>query len=172
MGALILSTLSNANIYVNGISLLGRAKEIQLPQLKHKMVEHKGLGLAGSPELWAGLDKMESKITWSSLHPEVMPAAFNGITASQLMVRSDYAQYTSGGMVAELPLVALITGTFKESPGGTFKQHEALEPESSLSVTYYMLMLAGIPQIEVDVLANVYNILGQDQLAQFRANLG
>jgi P2 family phage contractile tail tube protein len=171
MGALILSTLSNANIYVNGVSLLGRAKEIQLPQVKHKMTEHKGLGLAGSPELWSGLDKMEAKLTWTSLHPEVM-SAFNGITSTQLMVRADYAQYTSGGLIAELPLVALITGTFKESPSGSFKQHEALEPDSSLSVTYYMLSLAGIPQVEIDVLANVYKILGQDQLAQFRANLG
>jgi len=45
--------ITNANIYMDGIGLLGRAEEIQVAQPHHRMVDHKALGMAGTAEFWA-----------------------------------------------------------------------------------------------------------------------
>jgi ferredoxin--NADP+ reductase len=42
MSKIKINKLTNANVYMNGVNLLGRAEEVQLPQIKHKMAEHKG----------------------------------------------------------------------------------------------------------------------------------
>lgn len=67
MSKIEINKLTNANIYMNGTNLLGRAEEVQLPQIKHKMAEHKALGMVGSAEFFAGIDKLECKINpWGS----------------------------------------------------------------------------------------------------------
>ena len=66
-----INKLTNANIYMNGNNLLGRAEEVDLPQIKHKMAEHKALGMVGSAEFFAGIDKLECKIKWNALYPNV-----------------------------------------------------------------------------------------------------
>ena len=72
MSNIQINRLTNANIYMDGTNLLGRAEEIQLPQIKHKMADHKALGMVGSAEFFAGIDKLESKIKWNALYPEVL----------------------------------------------------------------------------------------------------
>ena len=62
MSKIEINKLTNANVYLDGVNLLGRAEEVQLPQIKHKMAEHKALGMVGSAEFFAGIDKMECKI--------------------------------------------------------------------------------------------------------------
>ena len=64
---------------MNGNNLLGRAEEIQLPQIKHKMAEHKALGMVGSAEFFAGIDKLECKIKWNALYPDVLRTEHNGM---------------------------------------------------------------------------------------------
>lgn len=34
----------NANVYMSGNSLLGKAKEFKLPDIEFEFIEHKGLG--------------------------------------------------------------------------------------------------------------------------------
>ena len=74
MSKIEINKLTNANVYMNGINLLGRAEEVQLPQIKHKMAEHKALGMIGSAEFFAGIDKLECKIKWLILHDGKEPA--------------------------------------------------------------------------------------------------
>ena len=45
MSKIEINKLTNANVYLDGVNLLGRAEEVQLPQIKHKMAEHKALGI-------------------------------------------------------------------------------------------------------------------------------
>jgi P2 family phage contractile tail tube protein len=40
MSKIQINRLTNANVYMDGNNLLGRAEEINLPQIKHKMSEH------------------------------------------------------------------------------------------------------------------------------------
>ncbi|WP_027809960.1 phage major tail tube protein, partial [Burkholderia cenocepacia] len=60
-GKIEINRITNANIYVNGNSLLGRAEEIKLPDISAIMQEHKALGMVGKIELPAGFDKLEGE---------------------------------------------------------------------------------------------------------------
>lgn|SRR6185437_3092776 len=164
--------LTNANIYMDGTGLLGRAEEIQVAQPKHKMVEHKALGMAGTAEFWAGVDKLEAKIKWASLYPEVLYAADSPFSSHQFQVRGSLDQYTSQGLTAQMPVVYLMTGVFKDAGGFTLKQHENVDTTSAISVYHSELYIGGVQIHLYDVLANIYIVNGVDQLAQFRSNLG
>ncbi len=67
-----INSLTNANIYIDGIGLLGRAEEIEIANPKHKMIDYKDLGMAGTAELWAGVEKLESKIKWASFDADTL----------------------------------------------------------------------------------------------------
>jgi uncharacterized protein len=164
--------ITNANIYMDGIGLLGRAEEIQVAQPHHKMADHKALGMAGTAEFWAGVEKLEAKIKWASLYPEVLVAAGSPFVSHSFQVRGSLDQYTSMGRTAELPVVYLMTGVFKDAGAFTFKQHENVDTTSSITVYHSELFIAGSQIHLYDVLANIYVVNGIDQLAQFRDNLG
>lgn len=172
MSKISINRLTNANVYLNGTSLLGRAEEVNLPSIKHKMVEHKALGMVGVAEFFAGIEKMESKIKWNSFYPEVMKSAANPLQTVSIQVRSSLESYTSQGRTQEVPVVCYITAAHKDFPMGNFKQHDNVEVESNLSVYYCKLDINGETIMEIDVLANIYKVNGEDILAQYRANLG
>ena len=71
MAKIEINRITNANIDVNGNSLLGRAEEIKLPDISAIMQEHKALGMVGKIELPAGFDKLEGEIKWNSLYKDV-----------------------------------------------------------------------------------------------------
>lgn len=167
-----INKLTNANVYVDGASLLGRAEEINLPVIKHKMVDHKALGMVGTAEFFAGIDKMEAKIKWNSFYSDVLKKAADPMTPVQLQVRSSLENWGSSGRQSEKACVAYITASYKDFPGGNFKQHDNVEAESNLSVYYYKLEIDGQVIVEIDVLANIYKVDGVDKLATYRANLG
>lgn len=167
-----INRLTNANIYVDGNSMLGRAEEVNLPVIKHKMVDHKALGLVGVAEFWAGVDKMEAKIKWNSFYPDAMKKAANPFKAVNIQVRSSLEVYGAGGRLEEQAVVCYMTAMYKDFPAGNFKQHDNVEVESNLSVTYCKLVINGEEITEIDVLANIYKVNGEDLLANYRANLG
>lgn len=172
MSKIKINRLTNANIYMDGNNLLGRAEEIQLPQVKHKMADHKALGMVGSAEFFAGIDKLESKIKWNSLYPEVLKKAANPFIAVQIQARASLETYNSMGKLAEVPAIAYLTGTFKEFPLGNIKPGDNAEYETSMSINYAKLVVDGEEIFEIDVLENIYKVGGVDILAAYRANIG
>lgn len=172
MADILVNRITNANIYLDGSSMLGRAEEINLPQIKHKLSEHKALGMVGATEFFAGIDKLECKIKWTSLFAEVMKKAANPFQAVLLQARASLENYTGAGRTGEVPVVMTIQGTFKDFPLGNYKQHENAELETNLSVTYAKMVIAGAEIFEIDVLANIYKVDGEDLLATYRANIG
>ena len=167
-----INKLTNANVYMNGVNLLGRAEEIQLPQIKHKMAEHKALGMVGSAEFFAGIDKLECKIKWNALYPEVLMTASNPFLSTMIQVRASLETYNGMGRISEAPATAFLIGTFKEFPLGTLKPHENPEYETTMSVTYAKLIVDGIEIFEIDVLENIYKVNVIDMLSQFKKNTG
>ena len=172
MSKIKINRLTNANIYMDGNNLLGRAEEIQLPQIKHKMADHKALGMVGSAEFFAGIDKLECKIKWNSLYTEVLKKAANPFVAVQIQARASLETYNNMGKLAEVPAIAYISGTFKEFPLGTLKPQENAEYETTMSVNYAKLIVAGEEIFEIDVLENIYKVDGVDVLTTFRLNTG
>ena len=89
--------LTNANIYIDGIGLLGRAEEIEVSQPRHRMADHKALGMAGTAEFWAGVDKLEAKIKWASVYPEALPPPPHHSSRIRFRCVGSLEQYTSQG---------------------------------------------------------------------------
>lgn len=172
MSDLAVNRITNANVYVDSVGLLGRAEEIEVAKPKHKMVDHKGLGMAGSAEFWAGVDKLESKIKWASIYQEVEVVINSPFQAHYFQVRGSLETYTSQGRTQEQPLVYLMTGIFKDAGAMNFKLHEGVDTTSLISVYHSELYIAGAQIFLFDVMANLYVVNGVDQLSNFRANLG
>ena len=106
MSKIEINKLTNANIYMNGTNLLGRAEEVQLPQIKHKMAEHKALGMVGSAEFFAGIDKLECKIKWNALYPNVLRTCANPFLATMIQVRAGLETYSGAGRINGVPATA------------------------------------------------------------------
>lgn len=172
MGQISIKQITNANVYIEGNSFLGKTEEIKLPEVVVSMTEHKALGMVGKIELPSGLDKMESTMKWNSLYPEVLKMAANPFKSVSLQARASMETYTGAGRTEEVPVVCYMTGTFKKFPLGMYKQHDNVEAETSMTVTYIRLTVDGKDIVEVDTLANIYKVNGVDLLAQFRSNIG
>jgi P2 family phage contractile tail tube protein len=164
--------LTNANVYADGKSLLGKAEEISLPDIKHIMSEHKAMGMVGKLELWAGVDKMEAKIKWNSFYIDVMKKFADPTKAIQLQIRGNLETYESAGRTNQQPVVCFITCTSKNFPLGNYKQHDNVELETMLNVTYCRQEINREIVMEIDVMANIYKVNGVDILAEYRANIG
>lgn len=172
MSKISVNKLYNANVYVDGTSFLGRAEEVTLPKVQAKMVEHKALGMVGVIETPAGIEKMEAKIKWNSLYPEIIAAFAHPYQTLQIQVRASLESYDSTGKVSEVPVVAYMTVSFKNFPGIGFKHQDNAEIETDLSVSYYKLAIDGEDYIEVDAFANIWKVKGEDILEQYKSNIG
>jgi P2 family phage contractile tail tube protein len=167
-----INSLTNANIYIDGVGLLGRAEEIEIANPRHKMIDYKGLGMAGTAELWAGVEKLESKIKWSSFDADTLAMSASPFQTHSFQARGNLEQYTSQGRSAQLPVVYLMTGVFKDAGSPIFRQHRMVETTSLVSIYHCELFVAGVQIYLYDVFANIYVVGGVDQLSTFRSNLG
>lgn len=172
MGQINLNRVTNANVYINGNSMLGKAEEIDMPRLVARMVEHKALGMQGLVELPAGFDKMEARIKWNAFYADTMTLMADPYEVVNLQCRASVENYNSTGRSTQTPLVIFMRGQFKNVPTGNFKQHDNVEFESNLAVTYVKVEHNGVALLEFDALANIFKVNGVDKLAQYRANIG
>ena len=172
MANIQVNRLTNLNIYMNGQSMIGRAEEVNLPEIKHKLAEHKALGMIGTVELWSGIDKMEASIKWNSFYADAYSVAANPFRTVSIQGRGSMEVYNAAGRVAQQPVVIYLTGQFKNVPGGNFKQHDNVEITSQMTVTYMKVEINRQEIVEIDVLSNIYKVNGEDMLAEYRANLG
>ncbi|VEI47046.1 phage major tail tube protein [Actinobacillus equuli] len=46
--SIAINQIVNANVYINGNSLMGKAQEFKIPDIEFESIEHKGLGLVGT----------------------------------------------------------------------------------------------------------------------------
>lgn len=159
MSKIEINRITNANIYLDGTNLLGRAEEVKLPDVSMIMQEHKALGMVGKVELPAGFDKLEGEIKWNSFYRDAMLSAANPYRSLALQCRSSVQRYSSQGLIDEIPL-------------GTFKQHENAEFSSSFTCTYIRQVLDGEELLQLDYLANIFRVGGVDQLTDYRINIG
>ncbi|MBF0752238.1 MULTISPECIES: phage major tail tube protein [unclassified Pasteurella] len=167
-----INQIVNANVYINGNSLLGKAKEFKLPDLEFEFIEHKGLGLHGTIKLPTGLNAMEGEVIWDSFYPEVRVEAYNPYKNVQLMARSELQVFDARGLAAQEPLVTIMNVAFNKTTGGSLKNKEATEHSDTFQIYSVKQMLAGKEILFVDVFANIYRVNGQDVLQKFRTNIG
>lgn len=164
--------LTNANVYINGTSQLGKAEEIMLPTITHKLAEFKALGMVGTTEFFSGIEKMTAKVKWNAFYADALINVANPTQSLKLQVRSSLETYTGTGRTSEVPVVVYMTAQAKDLPGGNYKQHDNVELETNFAVYSFKMEIDGVEIVEFDALANIYKVNGVDILETYRTNLG
>lgn len=172
MSELVVNSLWNCNVYLNGIGLLGRAAEVTVPQPKRLTVDYKGLGMAGRVKVPTGWDALEGRIKWSSFDETTIQQLANSNTMQQLSILGDLQTLASAGEIAEAPVIYNLTAICKDIGAIDFKSQELVEFTSMFDVYHVDLTVAGDEIYVYDAMSNVYTVNGVDQLANYRANIG
>lgn len=166
-----INQVDNANVYLNGQSLLGKAKSVKLPEFDVEFVEHDNLGLVGKIKLPSKVNALEGEITWDGFYPDVAKLTANPFKNTQLMVRANVRTFDSSGQSKEVPLVLIMNVAFSKTALGEYKK-EATEYQTTFQAHSIKQTLDGKPVLTYDAFANIYEVGGEDVLAATRANLG
>ena len=167
-----LNAIYNANVYIDGNNLLGKAAEITAPEVEFTMDEVTGLGLFGTIKLPSGMEALESEITWNSFYPEVAARSKKPFKAVQLMIRSNLQTFDAAGLQKEVPMVTTMTGTFGKDALGGFKPKEKAEFSSTFHVNEVRQVADGRELFYYNSFNNILRVDGVDVLAQMRKNIG
>ena len=167
-----INAIYNANVYLDGNNLLGKAGEFKLPEFEIGQDEYKALGIVGTIKLPNGVEALEGEITWNSLYPEVAAKANHPFKAAQLMVRSNLQTFDARGLVKEVAVVTTVTATFSKNGLGGLKPKEKSEQASTYQATEIRQMVDGRETLYYNAFKNIYRVDGVDVLAQMRKNIG
>jgi len=172
MASLVINSLWNCNVYLNGTSLLGRAAEFTVPQPKRIMQDYKGLGMAARLEVPVGFDKLEADITWSSFDQTTTGLLMSITGMQQFAAMGDLQVLSSAGETSELPVIYNVTGMTKDPGMIPFKAQENISYKTVITVYHVDLTVAGTQVYLFDAFSNQFIVNGVDQLLQYRANIG
>ena len=167
-----INNITNVAVWLDNNDCLGQVAELSLPNLTAKTVDHNALGMVGSLELPAGIDKMEVNIKWNSYYPDALPKLANPFAAFNIQVRGSLDSYTSAGRAAQVSFVFKATVMPKELVMGDFKQHERASAESNFSCSIAELIIDGAQVYKFNAFTNELRVGGVDTLANYRRNLG
>ena len=167
-----LNAIYNANVYIDGNNLLGKAAEITAPEIEFTMDEVTGLGLFGTIKLPSGMEALEAEMTWNSFYPEVAARSRNPFKSAQLMIRSNLQTFDAAGLEKEVPMVTTMTGTFGKDSLGGFKPKEKAEFSSTFQVNEVRQVADGRELLYYNAFTNTLRVDGQDVLSQMRKNIG
>lgn len=167
-----INAIYNANVYLDGNNLLGKAGEFKLPEFEIGQDEYKALGMVGTIKLPNGVEALEGEITWNSLYPEVAAKANHPFKAAQLMVRSNLQTFDARGLVKEVAVVTTVTATFSKNGLGGLKPKEKSEQASTYQATEIRQMVDGRETLYYNAFKNIYRVDSVDVLAQMRKNIG
>jgi hypothetical protein len=78
MGAINVNRVTNANIYLDGNSLLGQAEEVSVPEIKYMLSEHKAIAIAGKAKRHFQQLGVVDGLGHASAHGVVIVFGFNG----------------------------------------------------------------------------------------------
>lgn len=172
MANIAVKRITNANVFLNGKNVLGKAESIDLPDIKFIYSDHKSLGMIGKLKLPSGIDNLEAKIKWNAFYSDIMGDIYNPFKANILQIRANNEAYAAAGRTAQTGLVTFLTGSFMNADMGKYKQHDNVESESTFNCTGIRQVDNGIVTLEYDVLTNIYKVNGVDVFEQYHINTG
>lgn len=166
----MINRITNANVYLDGETLIGRLDEVELPSIKFNTEEVKALGLFSAIELPSGLDKMEAKLKWNAVYGDNFKSE-SPLKSVSLTIKSNMKSQGAAGSLKDIPVTVTISGVFKEVPLGTLKGQEKIDGLQHVMTVYYVkLEEAGKQVYEVDVFNNIIKFGSEDILNEFRLN--
>lgn len=168
--ALTPRVLKNFNLFVQGRGNAGRADSLSLPEISVKTDDHRAGGMDTETEIDMGLEKLSAKFSISDPDPLILGLVgnMNGNSA-RLVARGSFVRDSDNTRVA---VVAEMVGRLKKGGFGDWKAGDKSGQEYEMGVNYYKLTVGGVEVYEIDVENMVRRILGVDQLAGIRADIG
>lgn len=167
-----INKVDNANVYINGNNLIGKAESIKLPEFEIEMTEHKNLGLVATIKLPSGVNALDGEIVWDGFYPEVAVLANNPFKNVQLMVRANVSIYNAAGRAAEVPLVMTLNIAFSQVSTGEYKAKENTKYTTAYTTHAIKQILDGKEVLFFDAFTNRYRVAGEDILEKYRTNIG
>lgn len=169
--AIAINKLTNANIYINNVDLIGRAEEVTLPDVTYKMVEHNGLGMLGAVEFFSGIEKMEASIKWGAIYQEVAELA-DPFKVHKFDLCGNLQSWDSSGLIQETKYKVHMEAAFKNFPTGMFKARENVDMSTKMNVFSIKVEIGAVSVFEFNATTNKLTVNGKDLTAKYNANLG
>ena len=171
MAASVIRKFEAATLWLDGTSLVGTVKEIELPEIEWDSVDHETIALFGTPQYAGKLQGMETTITWTGYSPELAAAAANPYQGIKLQLRGNFGEYKADGKSADKALKIDLGGRVLMNGVGTYSPGE-FERETKLAVDYIKETWDGTALYEISINPPIYRVNGKDILAGMRKNLG
>lgn len=166
-----INKLTNANIYINNVNLIGRAEEVTLPDVAYKMVEHNGLGMLGSVEFFSGIEKMEASIKWGAIYEEVAELA-DPFKVQNFELLGNLQTWHTDGLLQETSYKVYMKASFKNFPAGMFKARENVDMSTKMNVFAINVEIGAVSVFEFNAMTNKLTVNGQDLTKNFTTNIG
>lgn len=163
-------TLRKFNTFIDGVSFIGECQELKLPKIAMKTEEYRGAGMQGSVKLLKGLEALEMESTYNSPIKEIV-ATFGAETHDAALIRwmGSYSREDTGEAQA---IEITMRGRHNELDGGDAKAGDNGSFKVKSDLTYYKQVVDGVVWLEIDVVHDIFIVMGVDRLAQHRANVG
>ena len=143
--------LRNCSIFVDRISKIGQASEIELPVPKEKVEELRNAGMVMPIEVKLGYEKLELKFKMTAFDPQTLKlfglkvGVVKEFMATGALVDEDGATHSA---------VAYVRGFLRQAKADTWKPGDKKnENDFEVSVRYYKLEIDGENIIEMDPFA-------------------
>lgn len=159
--------ISNADIYLNNNSLVGRVKEFDPGDLSIKMISHEALGMIGVLELPSrSHDAIKAKITFDFLDHELERQMLNPTKLHRLALHSYVDVFGSEGLdrAKSHRLVSTLGFFFASRSGMGHTLGEMVNHEHEISVPMITQKISTeeTPIIEYDIFAGIHRVNGEN----------
>lgn len=160
--------LKDLNVFIDGASFLGEARQAKLPNLARKLEAYRGGGMHRAVGVDLGSDDlMEMEITFAGYIRAVLNG-FAAATIDAVQVRLVGAfQQDDTGEVSAYEVVG--RGRWSEIDRGEWKTGEIGEFKPKFVLAYYKEMINGNVVYEDDPMNNILIVDGVDRMAERRA---
>lgn len=164
--------LKHMNLFNDAQSYLGVAKTVTLPKLGRKLEAYRGGGMDGPAKVDLGFSDDGLALEWTLGGWDLIALRqFGAVRVDGVAMRfAGSVQRDDDGSVSSVEIA--VRGRHEEIDFGEAAPGEDTEHKINTALTYYKLTVDGEVIVEVDFLNFVFNVNGDDLLAEHRQAIG
>lgn len=170
MSYVIPDKINAFNVYQDGVKHIGISEEVTLPDVEEMTSPMAGPGILGEIDSPShGLfSSTEIEIPFRTLYTNVFNM-MRAITSVDLTLRGSTQVQDGLGNLAFVGIRIVCRGRKKGFTPGKFKQGEGTGASVKLELSYFLVEIDGVKELEIDKLNSIYRVHGVDMLAAVRA---
>lgn len=158
------------NVYDGKDRLIGVSEEITLPELSALTDSMSGPGTLGEIEAVAfgHFGSMEMEIPFRQINPSMFKLVSQGPSVNVTMRGAVQERDSETGDVDWWPVRVVVRGANKALSLGKFKQASGTGSSIKLEVSYILIEVNNITELELDKINYTYKVNGKDVLEKLR----